>query len=232
MNNDLPGAIATKTGYNRHGIISRRVWADCFMGWMWGSFSGALPYLEATFKDAATEARHFTAGQLSLIVAAVLLGSVISTLFAGLFADWLGRRTMMIVSGLLFVLIIPVISLAHSYDALMAGRLLQGIHGGFIGVVIPLYLAECLGASDRGKGTGIFQWLLTLGIVAAAIIGYSTAIRWTRWPGSRTRRNCIRPGTRPGAASFGCHCHREFCLSSAAFLWRNRRASSVSAGKN
>jgi MFS family permease len=41
-----------------------------------------------------------------------------------------------------------------------------------IGVAVPLYLAECLGASNRGKGTGIFQWLLTLGIVAATLIGY------------------------------------------------------------
>jgi MFS family permease len=48
---------------------------------------------------------------------------------------------------------------------------LQGISAGLIGVVVPLYLAECLGASSRGKGTGIFQWLLTLGIVAAAVIG-------------------------------------------------------------
>ena len=44
--------------------------------------------------------------------------------------------------------------------------------GGLVAVVVPLYLAECLAASDRGKGTGIFQWLLTLGIVAAAFIGY------------------------------------------------------------
>jgi len=136
-----------------------------------GIISGALPYLEATFKDAAT-GQTLTSGQLSLIVAAVLLGSVISTLFAGMFADWLGRKTMMIVSGLLFVASIPLISLAQSYDGLMIGRLLQGISGGFIGVVIPLYLAECLGATSRGKGTGIFQWMLTLGIVAAAVIGF------------------------------------------------------------
>ncbi len=48
---------------------------------------------------------------------------------------------------------------------------MQGASGGFIGVVVPLYLAECLSASTRGKGTGVFQWLLTLGIVAAALIG-------------------------------------------------------------
>ncbi len=128
-----------------------------------GIISGALPYLEATSK--------LNAGQLSFIVAAVLLGSVISTLFAGLLADRLGRRKMMALSGILFVISIPMIALAQGYEALVLGRLLQGISGGLIGVVIPLYLAECLGAADRGKGTGIFQWLLTLGIVAAAIIG-------------------------------------------------------------
>jgi MFS family permease len=57
------------------------------------------------------------------------------------------------------------------------GRLLQGVSAGLIGVVVPLYLAECLGASSRGKGTGIFQWLLTLGIVVAAVIGMYFSIR-------------------------------------------------------
>ncbi|MGH7988902.1 MAG: MFS transporter, partial [Limisphaerales bacterium] len=110
------------------------------------------------------------AGQLSFIVAAVLLGSVISTLFAGMLADWLGRKKLMAGSGILFVISIPMIAMAQGYGPLVFGRLLQGISGGLIGVVVPLYLAECLGASNRGKGTGIFQWLLTLGIVAAALI--------------------------------------------------------------
>jgi SP family myo-inositol transporter-like MFS transporter 13 len=129
-----------------------------------GIIASALPYLQAT--------SGFNAGQLSFVVAAVLLGSVISTLFAGLLADWMGRKVLMTVSGFLFVLSIPVIALSHGYGLLVIGRLLQGISGGLIGVVIPLYLAECLVASQRGKGTGIFQWLLTLGIFAAAVVGY------------------------------------------------------------
>jgi MFS family permease len=128
-----------------------------------GIIGGALPYLEAT--------SGLDASQLSVIVAAVLLGSVISTLFAGLLADWMGRKPLMILSGVTFILSIPVIALSHGYEPLFFGRLLQGISGGFIGVVVPLYLAECLSASHRGKGTGVFQWLLTLGIVAAALVG-------------------------------------------------------------
>jgi MFS family permease len=101
----------------------------------------------------------------------VLLGSVISTLFAGALADWMGRKPLMILSGVVFMLSIPAIALSHGYGPLFFGRLCQGISGGFIGVVVPLYLAECLTASNRGRGTAVFQWLLTLGIVAAAVIG-------------------------------------------------------------
>ncbi len=128
-----------------------------------GIIGGALPYLEAT--------SGLTAAQLSVIVAAVLLGSVISTLFAGVLADWMGRKPLMILSGFTFVISIPVIALAQGYGPLFFGRLLQGVSAGLVGVVVPLYLAECLAANDRGKGTAIFQWLLTLGIVAAALVG-------------------------------------------------------------
>jgi len=128
-----------------------------------GIVAGALPYLEAT--------SGLNAGQLSIVVAAVLLGSVISTLFAGLLADLMGRKWLMILSGLMFVISIPVIALSQGYAPLVMGRLLQGVSAGFIGVVVPLYLAECLSAANRGKGTGMFQWLLTLGIVSAALVG-------------------------------------------------------------
>ena len=141
-----------------------------------GIIAGALPYLEATFRDAAT-GQTLNAAQLSFIVAAVLLGTVISTLFAGMLADLFGRKKMMTVSGVLFMVSIPMIALAHGYGPLIFGRLLQGISGGMVGVVIPLYLAECLGASNRGRGTAIFQWMLTLGIVAAAVVAMCFSYR-------------------------------------------------------
>jgi len=128
-----------------------------------GIIGGAVPYLQAT--------SGLTPAQLSFIVAAVLLGSVFSTLFSGLLADWMGRKPLMILSGCAFVVSIPVIAFSSGYGPLLFGRLLQGASGGLIGVVVPLYLAECLAASSRGKGTAIFQWMLTLGIVAAALMG-------------------------------------------------------------
>ena len=143
-----------------------------------GIIGGALPYLEAT--------SGLNASQLSIIVAAVLLGSVISTLFSGLLADWLGRRPLMVIAGAIFVLSIPVIALSHGFVPLFLGRLLQGISGGLVGMVVPLYLAECLSAQDRGKGTGAFQWLLTLGIFCAALIGIYYSYRVTALINSTT----------------------------------------------
>ena len=157
-----------KAGYNRFLLLVAGL-GGLLYGVDVGIIAGALPYLEAT--------SGLNAGQLSIVVAAVLLGSVISTLFAGALADWIGRKPLMALSGLLFVCSIPVIALSHGYDWLVIGRLLQGISAGLIGVVVPLYLAECLAATNRGKGTGIFQWLLTLGIVTAAVVGMYFSFR-------------------------------------------------------
>ncbi len=167
MTAEIAGSVPSsldskKVFYNRFLLIVAGL-GGLLYGVDVGIIAGALPYLEAT--------SGLNGGQLSIVVAAVLLGSVISTLFAGLLADWMGRRALMALSGVMFVVSIPTIALAHGYGPLVFGRLLQGVSAGLIGVVVPLYLAECLTATDRGKGTGIFQWLLTAGLVIAALVG-------------------------------------------------------------
>lgn len=128
-----------------------------------GVIAGALPYLQAT--------TNYTPGQLSTVVAAVLLGSVLSSLFAGALSDLFGRKKIMILAGVCFVLSVPVICIPEGFYWLVAGRILQGAAAGLIGVVVPLYLAECLTADKRGFGTGMFQFMLTVGLVFAAAVG-------------------------------------------------------------
>lgn len=128
-----------------------------------GVIAGALPYLQAT--------TNYTAAQLSTVVAAVLLGSVLSSLFAGALSDLFGRKKVMILAGVCFVLSVPIICLPNGFAFLVAGRILQGAAAGLVGVVVPLYLAECLTADKRGFGTGMFQFMLTVGLVFAAAVG-------------------------------------------------------------
>ena len=128
-----------------------------------GVIAAALLYLGKTVS--------LTLTQTSAIVAAVLGGSMVSSLIAGLLADWVGRKRIMIASGAMFVASVVIIVLSQGFTLLLLGRLLQGMSGGVIAVVIPLYLAECLGAKTRGRGTAIFQLLLTFGIVVASVAG-------------------------------------------------------------
>jgi MFS transporter, SP family, solute carrier family 2 (myo-inositol transporter), member 13 len=128
-----------------------------------GIIAAALLYLGKTIS--------LTVEETSFIVAAVLGGSMFSSLVGGILADWFGRKKMMIVSGLMFVASVGLIVISQAFLPLFLGRLLQGMSGGVIAVVVPLYLAECLSAKNRGQGTAIFQFMLTFGIVVAALVG-------------------------------------------------------------
>ncbi len=128
-----------------------------------GVIAAALLYLSKTV--------DLTLAQTSAIVAAVLGGSMVSSLIAGLLADWVGRRKIMIVSGLMFLASVALIVASQGFATLLLGRLLQGMSGGVIAVVIPLYLAECLSAHNRGRGTAVFQFMLTVGVVIASFTG-------------------------------------------------------------
>jgi MFS family permease len=163
----MPAAIPRSPDWSTRYLLFIAGMGGLLYGIDVGIIAGALPYLEST----AALAWKLNAQQLSFVVAAVLLGSVLSSLFAGLLADVVGRRPAMVVSGALFVASIPLIALADGYVPLLCGRLLQGVSGGLIGVIVPLYLAECLHADRRGRGAALFQLLLTVGLVAAALIG-------------------------------------------------------------
>lgn len=129
-----------------------------------GIIAAALLYLGKTV--------NLTIGQTSVLVAAVLGGSMLSSPVAGMLADWFGRRKIMIASGLMFVISVALIVISQGFVTLFLGRLLQGMSGGVIAVVVPLYLAESLEADSRGRGAAVFQFMLTFGIALAALIGW------------------------------------------------------------
>ncbi len=133
-----------------------------------GVIAAALPYIRNT--------ANYTPVQLGFIVGAVLWGSVISSLFAGTLAEWFGRKMIIVASAFCFFISIPIICASGLFEGghfilLTIGRTLQGASAGLVGVVIPMYLAECLDSDSRGKGTGMFQLLLTIGLAFAAVIG-------------------------------------------------------------
>ncbi|MBQ6330906.1 MAG: MFS transporter [Kiritimatiellae bacterium] len=129
-----------------------------------GVIAAAEPYMKAmgTFSDA----------QISHVVGAVLLGGIVASLTAGVLAEWFGRKRMIVVSAAMFLVAIPIVSLSlESFYVLYAGRVLQGMSAGYMAVIMPMYLTETLPADIRGRGTGVFQFCLGLGLVVAAGAG-------------------------------------------------------------
>ena len=159
-----------------------------------GVIAAALPYVRNT--------SNYSSVQLGFIVGAVLWGSVLSSLFAGSFAEWFGRKKIIIASAFCFFVSIPVICLSGLFDGgnfilLTLGRTLQGASAGLVGVVVPMYLAECLDSDSRGKGTGMFQLLLTIGLAFAAVIGLVV----TGWVGDSDK--ILKPFIEEAAAAAG-----------------------------
>lgn len=151
-----------KSGYNRFLLLVSGL-GGLLYGIDIGIIDPALGYLGRTMS--------MTEENKSVIVAAVLGGSMFASVIAGFFADLWGRKIMMILSAVMFIASVGIIFTSQTYIPLLLGRILQGMSGGVIAVVVPLYLAECLRADTRGRGTSIFQFMLTLGIVVAAFVG-------------------------------------------------------------
>ncbi len=134
-----------------------------------GVIAAAEPYMKAmgTYSDV----------QISHIVGAVLLGGLLSSITAGWLCDFFGRKRMIVASAAMFLVAIPIVSLSlDSYPALYVGRILQGMSAGYMAVVMPMYLTETLPPEIRGRGTGVFQFCLGLGLVVAAGAGCLVAM--------------------------------------------------------
>ena len=132
-----------------------------------GVIAAAEPYMKAM--------GVYTDGQISHIVGAVLLGGLVSSITAGWLSNFFGRKKMIVAASAMFLIAIPIVSLSlGSYLALYAGRVLQGMSAGYMAVVMPMYLTETLPPAIRGRGTGVFQFCLGLGLVVAAGAAFPT----------------------------------------------------------
>jgi sugar porter (SP) family MFS transporter len=127
-----------------------------------GVVSGALLFMRKSI--AMTDA------QLGFIVGAVLAGGLVGTLLAGPAADRFGRRALIATACVIFISGVACILVSHSFDMVLAARLLLGVGVGIVAVAVPLYVAEIVPAEHRGKYVTFFQLFLTFGIVLAYFV--------------------------------------------------------------
>lgn len=152
-----------KKNYNRL-LFSMCGLAGLLYGIDMGLIAAALPYIRVTC--------GFTEAQLSGIVAAVMLGCIPGAMCAAWIAEKTGRLTALKATAVVFAAAVPVICLSGgNFWAMFIGRLMQGLGCGFMGIAASLYVVESADTANRGKGTGMIQLVLTVGLVVAALIG-------------------------------------------------------------
>ena len=142
-------------------------------GYDTGVISSALLFIRTEFALSTT-------GQ-SVVASIVLVGAVIGAVVAGSLSDRFGRRRVILVTALIFVIGAIASAGADGVGVLVTGRLLIGIGIGVASMLTPLYLAEIAPAASRGAVTSLNQLCITLGILVSYLIGYAFATTPEGW---------------------------------------------------
>jgi SP family arabinose:H+ symporter-like MFS transporter len=121
--------------------------------------SGAISFLRAQF--------HLSSVLEGWVMSSALIGCVLGALFAGYLADRMGRKKVLIVSAVLFVVSAIGCMIAETTTFLIAARMLGGIGVGFAAMVAPMFISELSPAAMRGRLVSLYQLAITLGILFA-----------------------------------------------------------------
>jgi sugar porter (SP) family MFS transporter len=118
--------------------------------------------------------RMYTASQQSLITAILSVGTFFGALSAGGLADWLGRRTTIILGCLVFSVGVAMQVASTTIGLLVPGRLIAGVGVGFISATIILYMSEVAPKAVRGAIVSGYQFFITIGLLLAAVVNQCT----------------------------------------------------------
>ncbi|CAK9313263.1 unnamed protein product [Citrullus colocynthis] len=111
-------------------------------GWDNATIAGAMVYIK---KDMV-----LNSSVEGLIVAISLIGATIITTCSGPISDWVGRRPMLILSSLLYILSGSIMLWSPNVLVLCIARLLDGFGIGLAVTLVPVYISETAPSEIRG----------------------------------------------------------------------------------
>ncbi len=126
-----------------------------------GVISGVLPLLA---KDMSLS--HHAQ---EVVVSSALLGAVIGALASNPLSRWLGRKTTIILSAIIFSLGAILCAIAPNLTLLVIFRVFLGLALGMASFTAPVYLSEIAPKSSRGAVISAYQFLITIGILMAFV---------------------------------------------------------------
>ncbi len=104
------------------------------------------------------------------VVAIALLGSAIGAFVGGRLTDKFGRRRVMVVAAILFLIAGVGQAFPFSTGDFMLWRFVGGFAIGLAAVVSPMYISEAAPAHLRGRLSSLFQLAIVIGIFATQLV--------------------------------------------------------------
>ena len=108
-------------------------------------------------------------------VSSMLLGCAVGAFFAGRLADKFGRRSLLLVAAVLFIISAWGSGVSATGGEFVVYRILGGLAVGAASVMAPAYIAEVSPAKYRGMLTSIQQIAIISGLFAAFLSNYILA---------------------------------------------------------
>jgi len=136
-------------------------------GYDTGVISGAQLFFQKDFSLSTVA--------LEEMVAVGLAGAAAGALFGGRLADRFGRRTLLILTALIFAAGAILCAIATSAAVLFFGRIVVGIGIGLSSGTVPVYISEVSPPDARGWTVSLFQLAITIGILLAYLVDYAFA---------------------------------------------------------
>ncbi len=136
-------------------------------GYDTGVIAGALLYIN---KDLG-----LTPTLQGVVVSSLLVGAMVGSIVAGPLADAIGRRRLVLIAALTFIVGAIGSALAPSAGVLILFRVVLGLAVGAASVIVPLYLAELAPTEIRGAIASLNQLMIVTGILVAYIVNLSLA---------------------------------------------------------
>jgi len=153
------------------GLIAAIVGVATIGGFLFGYDSGAVNGTQQGLRKA------FDLGDagLGFTVGSLLIGCFVGAFSAGRLADIMGRRNVMMVAAVLFLIGALVQGFSESQIIFIIARFAGGMAVGAASVLSPAYISEVAPASIRGRLTTVQQIMIITGLTAAFLVNYFLA---------------------------------------------------------
>ena len=138
-------------------------------GYDWVVIGGAKPFYEAFFGIGGDPAMQGLA--MSIAIAGCLVGAMV----AGFFADLWGRRPLLLLSAIVFLVSAYMTGAVDTFIPFLLARLIGGVAIGVASGMSPMYIAEVSPSETRGRMVSINQLTIVLGILGAQIVNWLIA---------------------------------------------------------